>query len=385
MPATGGLPIELMVYNKAYQRRGPVGAVLSLSGELQFNAVGLLQFTVPATHRRVPDLVTAGARIVAVYKPAGAPPVTLMSGRVSAVGGGGPRNAQWRRFEVIDDWTVLHEVQCWPNPTGTIAQQGADSAYFTRSGPAETVLKQLLAPNVTRQGVALTIPTTQGRGSSITGKVRFHTVVERLFPAFEQAGLGVRVVQNGATRTLDVYTPATYPQVLTQGSGVVVSGEYELTPPTVTRVLVAAGGEGTARLFRQKVDTAAEALYGIQLPVFRDARDVAADDPDLEAVLTERMDETLAEGAAQASLKCELSETDRFRYGVTFGLGDRVSVELNGAPVITDIVRSVAIDWTPADGLRIVPRVGEWNDVADDALVSQVGSLTRAVKDLQTR
>lgn len=382
----GRLPFDVTVFDKSYVRKGPLGAPKSLSGEVVKNEAGSLEFTVAADHPRVPDLTAPGARVVVNYRPTPSSEMFLISGRVQEAAGGGPASAPWRRFTVVDDFTLLtDEVQCWPNPTGTISQQGDDEAYFTRTGPAETVLKQILAPNVARDGIVLTIPATAGLGSTITGSMRFHTPYERLWPAVDQAGVLVRVRQSGATRVLDVTVPTAYPRVLTQQSGVVVSGEFSVEAPTVTRVTVLAGGEGTARVVRRKIDTAREAAYGVRLNATRDARDVDAADPNLEALLTERMDEVLAEGAPKASLKCELVETDSFKFGVTFQLGDRVSVRLADAPVVTDSVRSVAFEWTPDDGVRVTPRVGEWADVSDAPLVKHVTALTRAVSNLEKR
>lgn len=379
------LPFEVTVFDKGYVRKGPLGAPLSLSGEVVHNGVGELEFTVPSDHPRLGDLTASGARVVVNYRPEGRAPQFLISGAVEDKGGGGSRHQPWRRFSIVDDWSVLtDELQCWPNPTGTHLQQGADGAYFTRTGPAETVLKQILAPNVTRQGTVLTIPATAGLGSTITASVRFHTPAERLFPAIEQAGLGVRVRQSGSTRVLDVYVPTTYSRALTQESGIVVSGEYSVSRPTITRVTVLAGGEGTARVVREKIDTAREAEWGVRLAATRDARDIPADDSALESKLTARMNETLAEGASKASLKCELTETDAFRYGVTFGLGDRLPIRLAGAPTITDYVRSVAFSWDK-DGVKVTPRVGDWSDVADSKIIKHVTALTRDVSDLKKR
>ena len=380
-----GLPFELTVFDKAYVSKGPLGAPLSISGEVVHNGVGSLEFTLPSDHPRIPALTASGARVLANYTPPGKAAQFLISGAVEQVDGGGSSRAPWRKFALVDDWSVLtDEVQCWPNPTGTIAQQGDDEAYFTVTGPAETVLKSILAPNVTRQGTVLTIPATAGLGATITGKVRFHTVFERLFPAITQAGLGVRVRQSGTTRILEVYVPTVHTRVLTQESGIVVSGEYSVSRPTITRVTALAGGEGAARVVRQKIDASLESAWGVRLPAARDARDVAADDPNLEALLLARMDETLAEGASKASLKCELVESESFQYGVAFGLGDTLPIRLAGGPVITDAVQSVPFSWTPGgEGVKVTPRVGDWSDVADTQIVNHVTALTRAVSNLE--
>lgn len=387
-------PFEIVVYDKAYTRKGPVGAVLSMSGELAVRTedqVGSLEFTVPSDNPRVPALTADGARVVVRYRPEGGAWGHFMSGRVEQVAGGGSRYAMTRTFQVIDDSVVLDEVECWPNPTGTPSQQGDDGAYFTRTGPAETVLKQTLAPNVTRQGTVLTIPTTAGLGSTITVQNRFHMASERLLPAVRAAGLEVRVWQDGASRVLEAYEPTTLTQTLTQESGIVLDGSYSVTGPTITRVTLLAGGVGEARVVRQKIDAARESAYGVVLPATIDARDIQQDmdaDPSgtaYEAELTARMDERLAEGAPKASLSASLTESGWFRYGVAYWEGSRVGVRLAGAPVIEDSIRKIPFSFTPDGGAVFTPQVGEWSDLADDPLIKHVKALTRAVGDLEKR
>jgi hypothetical protein len=380
------LPFELTVFDKSYTKRGPLGAVLSLDGEAVHNGAGSVEFTVPAGHPRMADLTADGARVVCTYRPTSDRSVHMISGPVEQTTGGGGRRP-WRRFKILDDWSVLtDEVQCWPNPTGTVDQQGDDEAYHTVTGPAETVLKDIVRPNVVRDGLTLTIPASAGLGASITGSVRFHTPAERLFPAVTRAGIGVRVRQVEGGRELQVWVPATRTRVLTQESGVVVSGEYSVKRPTVTRVVVLGPGEGTARVVRRKIDAAREAAFGVRLPKTVDARDIKADDPNIEGLLLARMDQALAEGAPKASLKCELVETQSFRLGLAYDLGDLVPVRLADGPTITDRVSAVAYSWKPGDGgVRITPRIGEWADTADAALVAQVVALTRSVSNLEKR
>lgn len=383
----------LDVYDKGYVRKGPVGSPIRLEGELVDNGVDSFEFDIPTDNPRAGDLTTPGARVVLHYKPEGEPWVPLTSGRVDGRRGFGPKSSPKRTIRVIGDWAVLSdEVQCWPNPTGSPSQQGDNEAYHTVKGPAETVLKSILAPNVARQGTVLTIPASAGLGSTITGSVRFHTVADRLMPLIDEAGLSVRVIQDGSSRRLDVFEPTVRPQVLTQDSGVVVAGEYEVSAPTVTRVILAAGGEGTARIVRQKVDAALEAEYGIVLAAFVDARDIQQDmdaDPSgtaYEAELEERMAEKLAEGAPKASLKAELAETNWFRFKKAYDIGTRVRMRLAGeTEPIEDRIRRITFSATVDDGVKFSPIVGEWSDTAEEDLIKRVVALTRAVGDLERR
>jgi len=289
---------RITVYDGDFNRKGPLGRFTSLSGEVAFNAPGSATLVVPASHPRAAQLGADGARVRIEYRPGlGFPWSFLMSGYVTETEGTGSRWRPSRTFTVVDDYAALtSEILCWPNPSGALTAQGADGAYFTKTGPAETVLKQILEPNVTRDGIPLTIPTTLGRGSTITCSVRMHYVTERIMPAFEDAGLGVRVTQSGskaASRTLEVWVPAIHSRVLTQESGVVVDGAWARTPPTVTRVIVGTSGEGTARTFAQHVDTALEAQYKVKLCQFVDARDLDTTATDYATQLAQEIRRTI--------------------------------------------------------------------------------------------
>lgn len=383
----GQLPFTLTAYDKDYAHKGPVPAPRKISAMVRRNAPGQVNFELDSDHARVDALTAPGARCTLDYRPhPDLPLMRLLSGTVDEVKGSGSSNATVRTFTILDDWTVLNEIIGWPNPTGTAAQQGDDEAYYTVRGPAEDVLCNIVSVNAARQGVRLTVPASSGRGAAITTSVRFHPLSDRLFPAVDLAGIGVRVVQEGTTRVLRVYTPTIYPRTLTEGSGVVQSGTYATSPPTLTRVTIGAGGQGTARLVREYVDTAREALWGIRKSAFIDARDIAIDNPNLEAILSQRATEALAAGAPKASLKVELIEAGKFRFGVSFALGDEVSIQLGGgAPVLTDIVREVDLEWSVDTGLVVTPRVGDWQDSQTDDLYKLVAKAMRSSRDAEAR
>lgn len=392
---------RITVYDGDYAKKGALGAFLSLTGEVAFNAAGSAQFTIPADHPRLGDLSADGARVVIEYRP---DPTFgwsfLLSGRVVEKDFAGAKWSPTRVFNVLDDFSALtNEVLCWPNPTGLITDQGADEAYYTKTGPAETVLKQILAPNVTRDGIRLSIPATTGLGSTITCSVRMHFITDRILPALENAGLGMRVRQSGDTRVLEVFAPTIHARALTQDSGIVTNGEGVITPPTVTRVVVGTSGEGTARTFAEDVSgvrgpasggasviaTNLEALYKIKLPAFVDARDLDATATDYSAQLLQRIADAYSEGQAKASLSVTLVETGKFRFKVAYDVGDTFPIQLSGAPVITDKVRSVAFSASKEGGVVIAPKVGDWQDSTETTVINAVSALQRAVHDLGKR
>lgn len=393
MPVSDAAPVQITCWTKDMVRRGTVDDVNKVDLDVVFNGGGAASFAIDSDHPRAGDLTVPGARCVIDYfpdwdsdDPLADPmePITL-SGSVDEITGEGPEGSAVRTFAVTDDWhAVFTDLQGWPNPTGTPAQQGNDTAYFTRSGPAETVLKQVVAPNATRQGLELVIPTNLGRGSNIAVALRMHPLGDKLFPAVDIAGLGVRVVQRNNQLVLECWVPAVHTRVLDEGSGVIVEGSYQRRRPTVTRVMVGAGGEGTARVFRHYIDAPRETEWGRRnrREVFIDARDVDVAEPALETILASRAQEALDEGRARAGLTAKLAETDEWRLGKTFNIGDTSPLQVSDGPILTDRIRRAHITWDE-NGLEVTPYVGDWEDTVDEVIVAAVTNIARGYRDLQ--
>jgi hypothetical protein len=383
----GDLPFSLAVFDGDLTPRGPIAAPNKLDGAVRRNLPGAATFTLDDDHPRIDALTTPGAQCLLQYRHSpDVPRMDVLSGPVVEVAGKGGIE-RTRTFIVLDDWaTVFNDIVGLPNPTGSMQQQGDDGAYFTRTGPAETVLTDIVGPNAERQGVDLTIPPSAGRGTNISVSIRMHPLADRLFPAVTQAGLLVRVINRGAGRVLEVREPVTYPHELTEESEVVSSeAGFKIVAPTVTRVLIGAGGEGEARFFAEYIDHAREALWHCSRARFIDARDVKVDDPNRDTILATRAAAALAEGGAKSSMKVELAETDTFRWGRTVNVGDFAPIRLTGAPPITEAVTEVEFSWDIDSGRKITPRVGEWQDSPADDLYRLVADTMRAQRALEVR
>lgn len=380
-------PIQIEVWSKGFQRLGYVGAPLSLSATKRRNAASDCTFTVPADHPRVADLMTSGTRCVVMYRFDDAqPPMRIISGRVQTRSGEGADQAATRTFDLRDDWTIFNTTTGWPNPAKPVDQQ-SDQAYYKVTGPAETVVLDLLAKNyVTRLGQPLTLPATQGRGATVTAQLRMDYLADKLFPPVDAAGIIVDIGQVADHRAVTIRTPATYPRKLTEGSGVVVSGSFSADEVTATRVIVGVGGSDVSRLFRQFTNTAAEAAIGEPLEVFVDASDVALTD-DITAESQTRATDTFTDNAAKVGLSVELIETGAFRFGTTFQVGDVVTVQLAGGTEFTDYVRDVELSYAAENGggLKVVPHVGNWDGSSDSKLINEVVRMGKALRALQRR
>lgn len=364
------MPYEILVY-VGWGFKGWVGRPLDVKPVIRHNLKSTATFRIDSDHIRASDLMTPGAR-VDIYKRG----EFQMSGPVRhAVGQFAVDGAL--TFTVEDDFRILNNWQAWPKPLAAVTAQ--DVEYRTITGPAETVVKTVMAENAARLGFPLTVATDQGRGAVGTYTFRFHPAYDRLFPAVDQAGIGVTVKHSGNGLLLDCYEPRNYPHLLSPESGTVIGGSYSLAAPTATRVVVGGQGEGVAREFRTFTDATRETEWNDVIEVMKDARDSGSGD-----IYAARADESLAEGAPMAGLSLELTETKHFRYGGDgLRVGDLVTALVNGQPY-ADTLREVRLSWDKT-GDQATPIIGERSDDPDTQLAKSIRALRRDNTDRMAR
>lgn len=364
------IPYEILVYS-GWDFKGWVGRPLDVKPVIRHNLKSTATFRVDADHMRAGDLMSPGARVV-IYRHGEfqmSGPVRLAAGTFSVDSA--------LTFTVEDDFRILNNWLAWPVPSAAVTAQTVE--YRTITGPAETVVKTVMAENAARLGFPLTVAPDQGRGAVGTYTFRFHPAYDRLFPAVDQAGIGVTVKHSGNGLLLDCYVPRNYPHLLSPESGTVVGGNYSLSGPTATRVVVGGQGEGVARDFRTFPDGAREVEWNDVIEVMRDARDSGTSD-----TYTARANESLTEGAPMAGLSLELSETKHFRYGgAGLHVGDLVTALINGQPY-ADTLREVRLSWDK-DGDMATPVIGERDDDPDVQLAKSIRALKRDNMDRMAR
>jgi hypothetical protein len=385
MAAPVDSPFELLIFDRFYGFVDWVSAPEKLSIVLKHNDVSTASLTLPIMHPNLPDLDADGARVVIKYRDE-----DILHGMVEMTGASGPSMDGTVTFTVTDHFRLFRRILGFPNPTGytpegALPSQGEDTAYYTKTGAAETIVKDFVQKNaILRLGDNVTIAPDLGRGAIIAGgvSIRMHKLYDRLFPAVDIAGIGVTVRQvEDVGLVVDCYEPETFPIELSEDGGTVSLYSWTKSNPTVTRVVAGGQGEGTARQWHYAVDWAREAQYADIIEDFRDARD-AAD----SAVLAARADETLNAGRAMAGLSLALSESPTFQYGGEDGVrvGDRVTVDL-GNFTITDVLREARFTWDHESGLTVTPSVGEKVQSPEDQVASAVRQLARGVRELKAR
>ncbi|GAA3705332.1 hypothetical protein GCM10023081_46710 [Arthrobacter ginkgonis] len=373
-------PWQLRIYDKALGFKGFVGDA-EVSAKPCFNDTPTLTIKLDADHYAAPKLAAAGARVVA-YRHGRA----VMSGPVKLQSVAGLAEGGVLTFTLEGDFRLLKNILAFPVADHTVTGatvNDQDVEYRSITAPAETVVKTIIAENLARIGGAFAakfqIATDEGRGATIKSTFRMHAPYDRLFPAVEQAGLGVSVLQVGDKIVIDVYEPRVYPHVLSVENGTLADGSGTLSIPTLTRAVVGGQGEGTARTFKQYKDAAREAEYGDIIEQLVDARDSSSGD-----VYAERAAEALAEGAPKAGFSLTLLESDSFTYGPDGVLeGDLVTVKI-GALEVTDIIREVPLTWDK-DGDTATPTVGDHPENPARRLINMVRKLATGEKDRKAR
>jgi hypothetical protein len=370
---------RIAVYDKNRVFQCQIGSPVSLEATVRHNLVSTLKMSVSLDHERLPELMADGARLKVSFKGEHliSGPVTtdeLVTDGVSGL----------YTVTVEDDFRVLREILGWPVPTAAITAQNT-AEYRTYTGNAETIIKSAVSENgVTRMAVpGLTVAANLNRGATVPGGVpfRMHPLADKLFPAIEDAGLGVTVQQNGTSLVLDVYAPQTFPRTLSVKGRTLQQATMTRTRPTASRAVIGGQGEGTARNFRQLTDTARETLYGMKAETFADARD-----DNTAAVMDARGQEVLTETGPKNGVSLTLAGTGIFQYGPGgFHVGDRVPVDIGNGVVITEVIRECTLKWVSPTYASVEPVAGEITNQPERVTAKRIAQLAKGQRDQERR
>lgn len=293
--------------------------------------------------------------------------VTLLSGPVTSRERTSKSGRTTLVVSGVDDTVWLERRLALPVPSGP-PYTAFD--YDDKTGAAETVLRWFVDRNlgpgatVPRRLANFTLATDLARGTSVRGRGRFHTLLELLQPlALAGGDLGFRVVQVGAALQFQVYVPTdrTATAVFSEELGNLAGFGYRQGSPLADFAYVAGQGEGTARTIVEGGTTADIDTYG-RIETFKDRRDA----PDV-ATLNQGLAETLAESISPTALSISPIDTAAVAYGREYGLGDKVTVVVEGTP-IRDVVREVVLTLTPDRGEQLVPVIGTPGAASPSAL-----------------
>lgn len=271
---------------------------------------------------------------------------------------------------------------------------------FNKSiGPGALADRQVTGVNV---GVAPTF------GATRSDSLRYDVLGEKLTEWCTDKKTGWQLLYNPNTKTidLDVFQPRDLSKSIrfSPELGNLREFIWTLSAPKVTRAIVACQGEGVDRYIYQKVDTAAESEWGLQIEQFIDRRDLpimtnqvdgspmkrSADVTDTEfqqalEAMEQAAADALKEGEKKGNFQIYPIDTEQIKFGRDYFVGDLVTVEVDGTEYV-DIVREVSI--TVDDGgnaLSVSPKIGEQGSGEPLNLYSSVYEMRKKLRKLEAR
>jgi hypothetical protein len=355
------------------------------------NGVGDFSLVMSSSHPAYPHLIEPGAGIV--VRPLGHSEVT-MSGYVADVYVTESRDANVGGVSVVgftDEILLAGETGfADPDtdiPTNTTTTIGVQND--SRTGPAETVLKDFVAANigptagiVRRRYPFLQIEPTVGLGPTDTWTSRFDNLLTLCQQIATNADLSFRIVQSAPGQlTLYVWEPQFIPEArFSVQAGNLTSAVLSLRAPNQTEVIVGGDGEGTARLFSRRVTFGLDTDYGRRVSKFMSRQSITDYDE-----LQREMDVELKEGLVTAGITLYPVNLPTLQFGVHYRLGDRVSAVVRGIELV-EPVRRVVIEHEAGKAADTVPTVGlpiGDGELPEDApivrdMIRNVNSLSRS-------
>jgi hypothetical protein len=260
----------------------------------------------------------------------------------------------------VSDLALLADRIVYPNPAQAITAQTVD--YWTGTGPRETLILDLIDGNAgpgalsARRVPRLRLPTTAGRGGSTSVTARLDNLLTLAGQLAEAGGLTLEVahVEDGDGPWLDLTIGVVQNRSTTVRFGPAEAGgpgrltpdwSYAIAAPTVTRAVVAGGGTGSARVFRERADTDAESLWGRRVETVVDQRQTTT-----SAELNQAGDDALTAGAGPTQVSAAVLDTPDMGYRTSWRVGDLAAVELDSGITIVDIIREVTTTVTVQSG-----------------------------------
>lgn len=275
---------------------------------------------------------------------------------------------------VADD-VIIADRLAWPVPAQPVTNQSAN-AYDSRSGIAETVVKAYINANIgalartERKVPGLTVEPNLARGTSVVGFARFDNLAELVSALLLPDGLGWQVVWNPGVLDFEVYQPQDLSQLVRfqWPEGALSSLADTLTAPIGTREIVAGDGEGTARIFRERGNPAAETDWGRRIERFVDRRDTSD-----TALMDQEGDQALTDEGPVVQSDVKVTDTYRLQYGRDYALGDIVTV-VGDDTETANVVREAHLT-VSGDGETVEPTIGTPNvqsEMTQDAMTKRL-------------
>lgn len=379
-PASLVPPYQIRIRDTTRKKTGDLDRVSSLKIIPRFLDVGAFELSLPLNDPKVSKLVPGGW-------------LQFLSDDEEIISG------QIRGYKtVMDEDTVggvltvygpsaeqvVADRLAYQVPTSAATSQSATD-YDRRSGAAETVIKGYVNANagplalVARRVSGLVMETDLARGSTVKGSARMLNLVELISPLCQSGGIGWRVRFSGDSLEFQVYVPSDKSGTAKFGSylGNLVSFERTSEAAKTNTSIVGGQGEGTARVFREIIDSAAVASWNNRTETFIDRRDTT-DIVELDQAGTE---EIVSNGPIEG-LSIKTVDTPNLLFYRDYFLGDKVAIPEAG---IVDILREIEINWSADQGPSAETTVGSASTTGTLKMIKALDALNKKVEALQAK
>ncbi|MEU9795069.1 siphovirus ReqiPepy6 Gp37-like family protein [Streptomyces sparsogenes] len=372
--------ITVEVRDKSLTRRGLVRPEeLQLELTDNFNNVGSWSLTLAAENPLAQTLRQPGAGLIIT-----GPSDVLMSGPMVTAEFTATQDDPGGSitFEGVSDTIALADALAFPDPTNP---NGASQtlAHDVRQGRAEDVMHSFVMANIgptapaARRKARLVAGPSGGRGPAVIKSARFPVLGNLLAELALLGNLGFRVMQRGSSLVFETYGIVDRTKLirLDVANGSLAGQRVAISPPTVTRAIVAGQGELTKRQFLQ-VQTAeavaAEADWGRRIEQFIDQRNTNNWDE-----LRQAGDEAMEDGGFTAvNVQVVPMEDGAMRFGHDWYLGDKVSVVVEGQELVSNATGMVLK--AGPDGFQVGVLLGDPAGFSVDAALAKRVTNTEA-------
>ncbi|MFI2909462.1 siphovirus ReqiPepy6 Gp37-like family protein [Streptomyces sp. PDY-4] len=312
--------------------------------------------------------------------------------------------------------TLAYRRLAFPDPSKPMSQQYTQ-IYYSRPVRAteakghliyEELYNALGAGATPDRRVANVNLTDSTLGSHVFDMLRFDVIGTKLEEWCSKQDLAYRFIYNPNTQKVDleIYEPRDRSKEVRFSPELGNLREYiwTLSAPKVTRAIVGAAGEKRDRYYYQKIDTAAEAEWGLQIEQFFDRRDIplkvdiatgnvvkadaemTADDVnDAKSAVEAAATDALNEGEMNGNFQIYPIDTPDCSFGKHYFVGDKVTVAIDGTEYV-DIVREVVVSIDDAGNVQDVsPKIGQQGTGEPLNLYKTVYEMQRKLNRLQAR
>lgn len=267
--------------------------------------------------------------------------------------GAGAQSDGTSSFTFESDLARLWDRDVYPTPGAVFTAQSSD--YDIRTGSAENVILDFISANAgpsaldVRRIPLLSVPSSAGRGGTVTVKGRLDNLGRLVADIAEAASLRVDVVDTGGALAVVVYdmpdlsASATFGTARFGGPGLLGDWSYSFTKPDLNAALVGGTGDLAARVFAERADTDSQALWGRRI---EDVVDSAT--TDVIADLNKAGDDALASGAQPVQISAQVLDSPALPLA-SVPLGALVTLNLDGR-VVVDRLRTVTTDYSATSG-----------------------------------